>query len=283
MLVGIIVDVGLLLWQTARPHRRFVHAYAGRVALVDAARIAGISPEALRMHCRRTGRPVIMDATGTEELWLADVLTSLPHRRMRATVFVRAHAQPRPRNAPTQLEVLRWPIGIIWWLAVGMTTIVQVALNTAMPQFRASFTNVTALLLIVVLMALLWPLSVLQSHAWISRTSASASARCRNGSRWGVSWPARSRRIAGKRGADSGAIGAGGNDCITCLGMRAWWWSSCSMMDNACCFPRATPRQPARWCALRQHARGSNRTPWAKPSIQRVGLWAGRRHPLIDP
>jgi hypothetical protein len=161
MLIGIVVDVGLLLWQTARPHQRFVHAYAGRVALVDAARIAGISPEAFRMYCRRTGRPIIIDATGMEELWLADVLTSLAPTRMRASVFVRAHPQLRPRDAPTRLEVLRWPIGIIWWLAVGVTTIVQMALNTALPQFRASFTNVTVLLLIVALMALLWPLGVL--------------------------------------------------------------------------------------------------------------------------
>jgi hypothetical protein len=162
MLGGILVDVGLLLWQTARPHQRFVHIYAGRVALVDAARIAGISPEALRMRCRRMGRPIITDVTGMEELWLADVLASLPPRRMHATLFVRAHPQLRPRDAPTRLEVLRWPIGIIWWLAVGVATIVQLALNTALPQFRANFTNVTVLLLIAALMALLWPLGVLQ-------------------------------------------------------------------------------------------------------------------------
>ncbi len=162
MLGGMVVDVGLLLWQTARPHQRFVHAYAGRVALVDAARVAGISPEALRMRCRRMGRPIITNATGTEELWLADVLTSLPPARMRATVFVRAHPQSRPRDALTRLEVLRWPIGSIWWLAVGMTIIIQGALNTAWPQFCARFTNVTVLLLIGALMALLWPLGVLQ-------------------------------------------------------------------------------------------------------------------------
>jgi hypothetical protein len=162
MLVGIVVDVGLLLWQTARLHRRFIHAYAGRVALVDAARIAGISPEALRIYCRRTGRSVSIDATGMEELRLADVLTSLPSLHMRATVFVRAHPELRARNTATRLELLRWPIGSIWWLAVGITTIVQVALNTALPQFRSSVTNVTALLLIVALIALLWLLGVLQ-------------------------------------------------------------------------------------------------------------------------
>jgi hypothetical protein len=161
ILVGIVVDVGLLLWQTARPHQRFVHAYAGRVALVDAARIAGISPEALRMDCRHTGRPILTDGTGREELWLADVLASLPPKGMRATLFVRAHAQ-RPRDAPTRLEALRWPIGLIWWLAVSITIIVHLALSVALPQFGASLNNVTALLLIGALMALLWPLGVLQ-------------------------------------------------------------------------------------------------------------------------
>ena len=162
MLLGIVVDVGLLLWQMVRPHERFVHAYAGRVALVDAARIAGISSEALRLFWRRTGRPILIDAIGREELWLADVLTSLPHAHMRATVFVRAHAQPRSPLASTQLEVLPWPIGCIWWLAVGMTVIVRVALNIALPEVLSGFMNVAALILIIVLTTLLWSLGALR-------------------------------------------------------------------------------------------------------------------------
>ena len=161
LLAGIVVDVGLLLWQTVRPHRRFVHTYAGRVTLVDAARIAGISPEVFRQHYRRTGRPIILDSTGREELLLADVLTSLP-RHTRATVFVRAHTHLRPPAARTQLEMLQWPLGMIWWLAVGVTIIVQLALTTALPQIRASFTNLTTLILSVAITGLLWPLSILR-------------------------------------------------------------------------------------------------------------------------
>jgi len=162
LLGGIVGDVGLLLWQMARPHQRFIHAYAGRVALVDAARISGISPEALRMAWRRTGRPILMDATGMEELWLADVLRSLPPVRMRVTLFVRAHAQPQSPLAPTQLEVLRWPIGYIWWLAVSITMIVRVALNTALPQVLSGLMNVATLILILVLTTLLWSLGSLR-------------------------------------------------------------------------------------------------------------------------
>lgn len=161
LLAGIAVDVGLHLWQATRPHRRFVHVYAGRVALVDAARIVGISPDAFRQQYRRIGRPIMLDHTGSEELLLADLLACLPRHR-RATVFVQAHAHPRPAAARTQFEALQWPLGMIWWLAVGVTIVVQLALTTALPQIRASFTNLTTLILSVVIAALLWPLSILR-------------------------------------------------------------------------------------------------------------------------